>query len=294
MATVLRHDQLLADLGATFRPQRHWVEGRGAWLILGHFLSSVGAGTWLFSLWLGYRPGLLLALGAIAASGVAHLLFLGRPVRFWRMVHVRGSWIARGFVGMNLFAVGAVLTLALPPGPLRTLAVLVSLAGTAVVIVYKGNVYAASRGVPFWNSPVLPVLYGTYAIRGGLALLLVMLPFSSRIASTDLMSLIELWVAVSAATMLGFYLGVMRHASPAARRSVRELIRGRAALAFCLGTVGAGLVVPIVVGLLGIAGPMPRLALVITGGFSLAGDFFAKYAIAKAGVYVPIMPAGHA
>jgi hypothetical protein len=66
-------------------------------LILGHFLSGVGAGTWLFSLWLGYRPGLVLAVGAMAAAALAHLFFLGHPERFWRMFHARTSWIARGF-----------------------------------------------------------------------------------------------------------------------------------------------------------------------------------------------------
>jgi polysulfide reductase chain C len=165
-------------------------------------------------------------------------------------------------------------------------------AGAAIVIVYKGNVYAASRGVPFWNSPLLPVLYATYAIRGGLALLLVVLPLSDRFADTQWMGLIELWVAVSAAVMLGFYLGVMRNTTLAARRSVAELTGGRAALAFYLGTVGVGLIVPIAVGAVGLMGPVPRLTLALTGALSLAGDFFAKYSIAKAGIYVPLMPAG--
>jgi formate-dependent nitrite reductase membrane component NrfD len=292
MLTVARHDRLLADLGATFRPQRQWVEGRGVLLILGHFLSGVGAGTWLFSLWLGYWPGLVLAVQVMALSGVAHFFFLGHRERFWRMFRARTSWIARGFIGMNVFMVGGILTLLLRPGALRSVAVAVTVAGAAIVIVYKGNVYAASKGVPFWNSPLLPVLYATYAIRGGLALLLVVLPLSSRLADTHWMELIELWIAVSAATMLGFYLGVMRNTSLAARRSVAELTGGRAALGFYLGTIGAGLVIPIAVGMAGIVGPLPSVALAVTGAFSLAGDFFAKYAIAKAGIYVPLMPAG--
>ena len=32
--------------------------------------------------------------------------------------------------------------------------------------------------------------------------------------------------------------------------------------------------------------------LALVGGFSLLGDFFAKYTIAKAGIYLPLMPAG--
>ena len=294
MRATANYDRLLADLGATFRPQRHWVEGRGLLLILGHFLSGVGAGTWLFSLWLGYTPGLVLAVAVVAAAGLAHLFFLGHPERFWRMYRARTSWIARGFLGMNLFVAGAVLTLALPAGALRTLCLAVSVAGSAIIIGYKGNVYAASKGVPFWNSPVLPILYATYAIRGGLALLLVVLPLTGGPVDAHRVEFLELWVAVSAAVMLGFYLGVMRQTNVAAKRSVLELARGRVAGPFYLGTVGAGLVLPILLGLAGLANPLSQLLLALIGAFSLVGDFFAKYAIAKAGIYVPLMPAGRA
>ncbi len=292
MRATAGRDRLLADLGATFRPQRHWVEGRGLLLILGHFLSGVGAGAWLFSLWLGYTPGLVLAVGAMAGAGLAHLAFLGHPERFWMMYRARTSWIARGFLGMNLFMAGAILALLLPPGALRTLGLAVSVAGSAIIIGYKGNVYAASRGVPFWNSPVLPILYATYAIRGGLALLLVALPFTGGPVDLHRVEILELWVAVSAAVMLGFYLGVIRNTNLAARRSVAELISGRVAVAFYLGTVGVGLVLPIVLGVAGAMGPLSQAALALVGALSLAGDFFAKYAIAKAGIYMPLMPAG--
>jgi formate-dependent nitrite reductase membrane component NrfD len=104
--------------------------------------------------------------------------------------------------------------------------------------------------------------------------------------------ILELWVAVSAAVMLGFYLGVMRNTNLAARRSVAELTGGRVAVAFYLGTVGVGLVVPIVIGVAGFVGPLSHTVLALVGALSLIGDFFAKYAIAKAGIYVPLMPAG--
>ncbi len=294
MTTDTTYNQLLSDLGATFRPQRQWVEGRGLYLIIGHFLSGVGAGTWLFSLWFKYRPGLLLAIAVIGLSGIAHLLFLGRPARFWKMFRLRTSWIARGFVGMNLFLPAAVLYVLHPGGALGRIFLVLSLVGMALLIIYKGNVYAASKGVPFWNSPVLPILYATYAIRGGVALLLVALPFTGNMLDAAYISIIELWVAVSAAVMLGFYIGVMRQTNLAARRSVAELTRGRAAAAFYLGTVAVGLVLPILLGLVGFGSPLSQTALALVGAFSLVGDFFAKYTIAKAGIYLPLMPAGRA
>jgi formate-dependent nitrite reductase membrane component NrfD len=294
MLTDTTYNQLLSDLGATFRPQRQWVEGRGLYLIIGHFFSGVGAGTWLFSLWFGHQLGLRLAIVAVGLGGIAHLLFLGRPSRFWKMFRLRTSWIARGFVGMNLFLPGAILYVLHPGGVLGQLFLLVSLVGMALLIIYKGNVYAASKGVPFWNSPVLPILYATYAIRGGVALLLVALPFTGNSLNAEYIGLIELWVAVSAGVMLGFYVAVMRQTNLAARHSVAELTRGRVAGTFYLGTVGIGLVVPILLGIAGFGYPLSQVVLALVGLSSLVGDFFAKYTIAKAGIYHPLMPVGRA
>lgn len=286
------YDRLLADLGANFRPQRQWVEGRGLLLIAGHFLSGVGAGAWLFGLYFEHETARLSAIAAVAGAGVFHLLFLGRPQRFWRMFRARRSWIARGFIGMNVFLVGALAYTALPEGPLGSVFLAISVLGSGIIIVYKGNVYAASLGVPFWHSPILPVLYAVYAVRGGAAALMVLLPFAPDGVDRENVGLVELWVALSAAVMLGFYLGVMRNAALAARRSVTELTRGRAAAVFYLGVLAAGLAVPIAAGFAGLATSLSEAVLAVVACLSLAGDFFAKYAIARAGIYVPVLPGG--
>jgi formate-dependent nitrite reductase membrane component NrfD len=295
------YDRLLADLGSTFRPQREWVEGRGLYLIIGHFLSGVGAGTWLFAWLFEVRPGLLVGLALVALGGAAHLRFLGRPGRFYRMVRAGRSWIARGFIGMNLFLAGALLY-ELPrvipgapwaaEGPLGQIFLWLSIAGAVILIVYKGNVYAASRAIPFWNSPVLPLLYIAYALRGGAAFLLVLAPFTGGLASSDLLAVIEFWIALSAAVMVAFYLGVIRGVNVAARRSVSELTAGRVVIPFYLGTVTLGLVVPIGIGLAGFYQPLSLAVLAVVGGLSLLGDFFAKYTIARAGIYVPVLLPG--
>ncbi|MDP6101555.1 MAG: hypothetical protein QGH66_09105, partial [Dehalococcoidia bacterium] len=78
--------KLSEDLKATLRPQREWVAGRGVFLLLGHFLSGAGAGTWMFSIYFGVTAGLVLSLVVVALGGVAHLLFLGRSRRAWRII----------------------------------------------------------------------------------------------------------------------------------------------------------------------------------------------------------------
>ncbi len=109
-----KYERLIQDLRQDFRPQREWGEGRGLFLVVGHFLVGVAAGAWLFGLAFADLRGLVIAFLLAGAGGIAHLAFLGRPERFWRMArHVRTSWISRGFVGLALFLVGAALYL--PP-----------------------------------------------------------------------------------------------------------------------------------------------------------------------------------
>src|SRR3974390_2978517 len=99
-----KYEQLIEDLRRDYRPQREWGEGRGLFLVIGHFLVGVAAGAWLFGLLYDYRPGLVAGFVLAGAGGLSHLAFLGRPERCLKMAwHVRTSWISRGFVGLAMF-----------------------------------------------------------------------------------------------------------------------------------------------------------------------------------------------
>jgi hypothetical protein len=178
MAFIDPFEKITEDVNALFRPQREWVEGQGLFLVTGHFLSGIGAGTWLFALLIGSKPALIASLLIVAAGGLAHLLFLGCWQRFWRMVwHPQSSWISRGLLSMGLFSITGLIYILLAYGYLsagldsgfaKTMLVL-SLLGMLGIFVYKGFVYAVSRAIPFWDTPLLPVLYIVYALRGGKA-----------------------------------------------------------------------------------------------------------------------------
>jgi len=300
--SVGRYEQLIQDLRAEVRPQREWIERQGLLLIVGHFLSGVAAGTWLFSLIFDFQAGLTVAYCIAALSGAAHLGFLGRPRRFWKMWHARSSWIARGFIGLTLFLTGGFLylpPLLLPVAPWSSSSLIaqagyfLALAGTILLLFYKGFVYASSKGVPFWTSPILPALYLAYALRGGVATLLVI--FSLNGIGLDLweLGLLELWIGISAAVMILFYLGVMSGSNPIEQYSVRELLRGRASVSFYVGTLFIGLFIPIAIGLVGLGTPLSLAAVATVGLASVIGDFFVKYSIAKAGIYRSLRSPAH-
>ena len=297
-----KYERLISDLRQEFRPQREWGEGRGVFLVIGHFLVGVAAGAWLFGLLFAYLPGLVAGFLLAGGGGIAHLAFLGRPERFWKMVrHVRTAWIARGFVGLTLFLVGAALYL--PPlliddwlwppvSVLSGLGWLMAAAGMVVLIVYMGFVYTASKGIPFWNSPLHPVLYMAYALRGGAAALLTEMaafgPPSEDIAAT----LLKLWIAITAVVIVLFGLEIqaaLTGGNAAARRSVREMLAGRVAAYFYGGTLLIGLVVPLTL-VSGRIAPLSFAVLAAIGLFSALGDFFMKYSTIRAGVYLPLNP----
>ncbi|HEY1364578.1 MAG TPA: NrfD/PsrC family molybdoenzyme membrane anchor subunit [Xanthobacteraceae bacterium] len=297
-----KYERLIGDLRQDFRPQREWGEGRGIFIVVGHFLVGVAAGAWLFGLAFSYPPGLALGFLLAGAGGIAHLAFLGRPERFWRMArHARTSWIARGFVGLALFLVGAALYLppllvaAWPWGAASLLAQAgwpLAAAGMLVLIGYMGFVYTASKGIPFWSSPLHPILYVAYALRGGAAAMLVAMALLGAPDGVAAGRVLDIWIALTALVTLLFGLDIyaaLAGGNAASRRSVHELLAGRLAGAFYLGTLLIGLIVPAV--LAGARSAAVGLGVMAAIGLcSTVGDFFMKYTSIRAGVYLPLLP----
>ena len=163
--------------------------------------------------------------------------------------------------------------------------------GWVVLIVYMGFVYTASKGIPFWNSPLHPVLYMTYAFRGGAAALLVAMAVFGAPSADAILLLLKLWMGITSIVIVLFVLelqGAWSNGNAAARRSVRELLAGRFAIAFYGGTLLVGLLVPAALASEQIA-PLGLGVLAAIGLFSAFGDFFMKYTTIRAGIYLPLL-----
>jgi formate-dependent nitrite reductase membrane component NrfD len=291
-ASTQRLEARTRDLSLAYRPQREWIEGRGLLLVVAHFFSGVGAGAWLFSVLFDIPAGLVLGLLFVAGlSGPAHLLFLGRWQRFWRMLkRPHSSWISRGFWGIALFGLGAVGYL-LPPlreSSVGPAALGLSLAGAALVLAYEGFVYAASKGIPFWRNPLLPLLYIAYGLRGGAALILVAAALGGAALAIDAVEAIKLWVVISTAVLILLYLVAASRAGGASRESVRRLVAGGISPAFYGGAILVGILIPVALAVAREIGSAGHLALGLIGIASLAGDFYVKFCVVKAGIHAPI------
>ncbi|MBI2999438.1 MAG: polysulfide reductase NrfD [Deltaproteobacteria bacterium] len=284
----------VTDLRERFRPQREWAEGRGLLLILAHFLTGAGTAAWLFAVPFRLNSGLVFGFVLAALGGLGHLLFLGRPERFWRMAtHLASSWISRGLVGLTLFLITAPLYLLilLSGAGDSTLAVLVlalSLLGALWTVIYKGFVWASSKGIPLWNTPLVPALYIAYALRGGIAVLIVLAALGAHPPAWEPLEPIKLWLAVSTGVLVLIYLDVMRGSGMTALRSVDLILFGKLAVPFYVGAVLLGLILPIAIGSFAYFGELSRWLLVLVGLFSLLGDLAIIYCVAKAGIYRPL------
>jgi len=298
--TRTKYEQLIQDLRTDLRPQREWSEGRGIFMVIGHFVVGVAGGTWLFSLIYGNRTGLALAFVLGALGGLMHLANLGHPGRAWKMMlRFKRSWISRGFFGLSFFLAGGFLYLVpqFLPGVLWSadsvlagLGNVLAILGMLTIIGYMGFVYTASKGIPFWNSPLHPALYITYAMRGGIAGLLLALALGGG-SGPSITNLLLLWTVITAMVILFFGLevhGALTSGSAAAQRSVHELFNGSVAIHFYAGTLFLGLAVPAVLAWQGMSGAMSLAAMVLLALASAFGDFFMKYSTIRAGVFLPI------
>ena len=268
--------------------QREW-----AWLLaLYLFFGSLGGWVYLLYRLLALPLGFALVSLALVLGGVVTLLFkLGSPGRAWRAIFRPGtSWISRGVLFVTGFLVCGGLLVAPSLAPwVPALALLPWREGSAggevlgwlaglfalLTTIYPGLVVSNSRAIPFWNTPLLPVLFFTYAAMGaaGIGLLGGAGGASMRGLAAGLI--------VLNAVLLAAYVAAMRRAGGSAQESVRRLNQAPLAAVFWLGVVAVGLAVPLA--LIGLTATLAPVA----GAGLLIGGLLLRYCVLKAGVYAP-------
>lgn len=264
------------EFAVTSRVQQEWN-----WLIaVALFFAGVGSGTFVMAeLVMGYPTGALVGIGvAGVGSSLAFFLDLGRKSQFWRvMLRPKTSWISRGIILLILFTLSGLLYLLTPTSVFLWIAV----ASALGVMMYSGFVLSYSPAIPFWNTPLLPILSILYALMGGIGLLFAMNSGSGSVASLETM---QLGLAIIAAILIFAYLIGMSSSTLAARHATRTLVAGNLALAFWALVIIGGLVIPVSLTLLVRAAGLNPGVLALAGLLELVGGFSFRYLLLKSGV----------
>jgi len=286
-------------------PQDLWGLNHAIWFLC----MGLGSGFFLnrlfFGIGFGQVFGLPLAdvLGIILVGfgGLVLLASLGRPLRILGALrNPMTSWISRGAIADFVFMVlGGLLLLpyltlgggrpmaGLPwaPGTLLEHAI-AGVAGAAAVfiIVYPGLVLAVLRAIPFWNTSLIPLQYlgSAFATAAGMAYMLGT-PSSSRAPAAVAVASVLVTLALSIAHILSAYAW-----RGTARTSAAMVMKGTWAPHYVLGGLLLGLVAPGLILALHLAGGLGDGVLALAGVLLLAGNFLSKYAVIKAGQYVPL------
>jgi formate-dependent nitrite reductase membrane component NrfD len=246
------------------------------------------------------RTSVILGAPLVIVGCILLFFDLGRPQAAFRALsRPNQAWIARGTIILTAFIVLEAIQFALWIWPFHALTsdsslftflnVLGGVFGVLTVL-YTGFLFDTTRSIPFWSTPILPLLFLVSGVStGALALIFVLLlsglPVDEEI---ELLGQIDLFVILFEGLIILFYLHGM-HEVTAARASVRRLINGDLSAAFWGGVVVIGLVIPFLLEAF-MADRIFGIALASICG--LVGGIYVRYVVVNGAVKAPLNAEG--
>ena len=298
---AIRQWMIMHEWMVKYTPQTEWIERRGILVWIAEVFTALGAGLYLVSLFFNSLLGMLIAWLIIVVLKIPlHLIYFGKPLRFWRTIPPftkawKTSWFTRGIFFTVLFTGFAFVQLAFSywlPGTGWEITFKVLGGITAFLVgIYSGFIMSYCRSVPFWNSALLPLVFIFAGIADGFALIMATALAGAQV---DIMRVEELSrvVLVLNALIIATYLWNATYTSSTAKQSVIELIRGNIALSFWMGVIAFGIIIPLVISASSyFAGEASTPLLIGAIACHTLGAFALKYSLLKAGIHRPILPA---
>lgn len=246
------------------------------------------------------RAGVILGAPLVLLGSLLLFFDLGRPaVAFRAFSRPHKAWISRGtFVLTTFIILGAIQfgTWIWPfqglkdyPSLHHVLNILYGICGI-LTVVYTGFLFDTTRSIPFWSTPILPLLFLVSGVSTGIFALVILLLISetSGIQWIGPLGHLDAFILIFEGMVLFFYLHGM-HEVTAARASVRRLLRGDLSTAFWLGIVLIGLVIPFVFEVFLRTG---SLSILIASLCGLVGGIYVRYVVVSGAVKAPLNAEG--
>lgn len=296
------------------KTQNVWGIPHATWFMLMGVGGALFIDRALFGIDLGRVFGLSVADGLslvlIGIGGLILIADLGRPLRVLRALsNPRTSWISIGAIADFTFVIfgGLWMIADLEVGGTRPLAGLPwagaaplgiafqAVAGLAalIVIVYPGLVLAFSPSIPFWNTTLIPLQFLAYAFSSALGLaLLFSVPFPVPAETLHTWAAVEGGLLAVCLLLLVAHVLNAQYTHTASRVAASRLTRGNLRSAFLGGTLAVGLGLPALLLFWSFSAPSDvdlRLPLAFAGIAAIAGNWFSKFVVIRAGTYAPFL-----
>jgi len=285
-----------------------------AWLIAVYlFLGGVGAGAYTIGalnsflgegLDLSTRIGLWIGFPALVLGTIFLIADLGSPSRAVLAAKKPGtSWIARGTLIITCFMILSFLHLVLYQFANVSQSILNVIAVGGIVfavgtMAYTGILLGASKGIPFWRTGVVPVLFVISAVvTGHFTIILGVVLFGDTATALEPMRTMAIeavaLVVLEVLAILFFLQGAFRQ--PDSRESAERILRKRL---FTIGYFVLGLAAPLLLMLVtyrsllrgGDGGGMPLI--VVASVLGLVGGLILRYTILVCGALPTLNMAG--
>lgn len=237
--------------------QKEW-----GWLIAIYlFLGGIGGGAYTIaavnsflgeSMRLATTVGLWIGFPALLVGSIVLLADLGNPGKFiFAGLKPGTSWIARGFWIISLFMLFSFIHLySHDPSGGKSVPAIVPILGIVFAVgtmAYTGILLGASKGIPFWRSGVVPVVFVISAlVTGHFFIMLGMVLFNDGAATASQLNIMagEALVLVVAEVLAIFFFLQAAWKHPDAKESAERILRNRI---FVVGYFLLGLLLPLII-----------------------------------------------
>ncbi|WP_418980336.1 NrfD/PsrC family molybdoenzyme membrane anchor subunit [Adlercreutzia equolifaciens] len=290
------------------------MEVQAAWhglLPLYLFLGGLGGGTLVLTAWLDLlapkryrrtvRPCAWSALLFLIFGAIILLVDVGTPFRallLWDSFSNPASWLTIGAWTLAAALCGnlALSLVASCCAPRRS--ILRSILGVACIIVgaatciYTGVLLMTSSAIVSWNTVLVPALFVLSSLNSGTAFVSCIYRLKEKAKRARRMTAwngFTVFLTTAESVVTGLYLSWLATSSPATLPAAQLLIDGVLSLPFWLFVVGAGLVIPWAIALIGLLRHKdPKWLVILSAICTLIGACALRFLILAIGLRFPV------
>jgi len=280
------------------------VQTEWRWIIAAYlFLAGVGGGAFLAGVIADFaggaawttvsKIGVFLGMPSVLIGCLFLLADLGRPINAWRVwMKPATSWMARGTIIIVLFMIFATIQTAFwiwPfPGSIENARGGIAVLGAIfafLTVIYTGLLLGYNQPIALWRTALLPVLFFVSAMSTGV-MAIVLIGHFMGVAESQLALLTNIDVVILFLEMFVLAMFLYNaYRTIESRSSAERILTGPVAVAFWLGVVACGLVIPFFLELLGTASAFAAV-------LGLFGGLLLRYAVLAGGTLSPIAASG--